>query len=242
VSVVIPTLNEAENLRHVLRELPEGLHEVILVDGGSTDGTVAVARRELPSIRVLRQPGTGKGDALREGFDAVTGNVIVTLDADGSADPMEIPDFVDSLREGADFAKGSRFMAGGGSADITPIRRLGNWGLTGIVNLLFGTRFTDLCYGYNAFWVDCLPHIALDCSGFEVETVVNLRVAKADLRIAEVPSYEYLRISGASNLRTFRDGARVLRSIMRESWLNPSAWRRPSPQPVVSPERPTATL
>ena len=177
------------------QRLPEGLHEVILVDGNSKDDTIEAARRAYPSIRVLTQSGRGKGDAFRTGFAAVTGNLVVMLDADGSADPAEIPRFVDALEAGADFAKGSRFLDGGGSADITGLRRLGNTFLSGTANLLHGTHFTDLCYGYNAFWARCLPFIALDVPGFEVETLINLRIAGAGMKITEVPSYEADRIS-----------------------------------------------
>jgi hypothetical protein len=138
------------------------------------------------------------------------------LDADGSADPDEIPRFVDSLVEGADFAKGSRYIDGGGSADMTKVRQLGNWALSRTANLLYGTRYTDLCYGYNAFWVQCLPYISVDVPGFEVETLVNVRVAKAGLEVAEVPSFEAERIHGESHLNTFRDRFRVLRTMIRE--------------------------
>jgi hypothetical protein len=216
VSVVVPAMNEARNLPHVFGRLPDGLHEVILVDGNSTDDTAAVARRVRPDVRVLEQPGRGKGDALRTGFAAVTGDIIVTLDADGSADPAEIPSFVEHLRAGADFAKGSRFVRDGGSADITPFRRLGNWGLNTTVNVLYGSRYTDLCYGYNAFWTSCLPCISLDVAGFEVETLMNLRVISAGLKVSEVPSFEAERIHGHSNLNAVRDGSRVLRTIVKE--------------------------
>jgi hypothetical protein len=216
VSVVIPALNEAENLRHVLPRLPEGLHEVILVDGHSTDGTAQVALEERPSIRVVTQSGRGKGDAFQAGFAAVTGDIIVMLDADGSADPDEIPRFVDCLVGGADFAKGSRYVPGGGSADMTRIRQLGNWALSRTANLLYGTDYTDLCYGYNAFWVQCLPYISVDVPGFEVETLVNVRIAKAGLTVEEVPSFEAERIHGESHLNTFRDGFRVLQTMLRE--------------------------
>lgn len=216
VSVVVPAMNEGQNIGHVLSRLPDNLHEVILVDGNSRDDTIEAARRAYPEIRVTTQSGRGKGDAFRTGFAAVTGNVVVMLDADGSADPAEIPRFVAALEAGADFAKGSRYLDGGGSADITVLRRLGNTCLSGTANLLHGTHFTDLCYGYNAFWARCLPFIALDVPGFEVETLINLRIASAGMKITEVPSYEEERISGVSNLKTFRDGFRVLGTILTE--------------------------
>lgn len=216
VSVVIPTRNEARNLPHVFRDMPPDVDEVILVDGHSTDGTIETARRLWPSVRVIHQEGKGKGNALAIGFAAVTGDVVVMLDADGSADPAEIPRFVAALVAGADVAKGSRFLGGGGSTDITAIRKLGNWGLTTLVNALWGTRYTDLCYGYNALWAWCAREVDIDCDGFEVETLINIRIAEAGWRVAEVPSMELERIHGASNLRAYRDGMRVLRTIQAE--------------------------
>ena len=224
VSVVIPTLNEAENLPYVFARLPEGLHEVIIVDGHSTDPTVAVARRLRPDARVLTQTGRGKGNALSTGFGVCTGDIVVTLDADGSTDPAEIPRFVAALCAGADFVKGSRFAQGGASSDITRTRRLGNHALNALVNTLYRTSFTDLCYGYNAFWAHCLPYMRVDCDGFEVETLVNVRAAKAGLVIHEVPSFEHDRLSGASNLRAVRDGSRVLLTIVREH-ASAASWR-----------------
>ncbi len=228
ISVVIPTYNEARNLEHVLPKIPAIVDEVILVDGNSKDDTVAVAQALMPDIKVVMQyEKKGKGDALRLGFEAATGDIIVMIDADGSTDPTEIPAYVQPLLEGYDFAKGSRFARGGGSFDITPLRRLGNLGLCGIVNLLYWRKFSDLCYGYNAFWRYCLDYIEIDCTGFEIETMIALRIIKANYRIAEVPSYEYPRIHGESNLRTFRDGWRVLQTIMREFV------RRVNPEPQV---------
>jgi glycosyltransferase involved in cell wall biosynthesis len=216
VSVVIPTLNEALNIPHVLAELPDCVHEVVIVDGLSTDGTPEAALEARPDARIVHQRGRGKGDAMRCGFEASTGDILVMMDADGSADPEEIPAFVEALLHGADFAKGTRFRSGGGSSDITHLRRAGNRILSGTVNLLFATAYSDLCYGYNAFWRHCLPAMCVDCTGFEVETLINIRIARAGLRVAEVPSFERDRMYGQSNLRTFRDGGRVLRTILRE--------------------------
>jgi glycosyltransferase involved in cell wall biosynthesis len=228
--VVIPTLNEALNLPHVFARLPEDIHEVVIVDGHSVDDTLAVARRLRSDVRIVIQTRTGKGNALACGFAAATGDVIAMLDADGSTDPYEIPRFVQALVEGADFAKGTRFVPGAGSSDITPLRRLGNRILSVIVNSVYDTRYSDLCYGFNAFWKRHVPVFGLVAEsplyvagdrplwgdGFEVETLINIRVAMAGLKIAEVPSFEHSRIHGVSNLRTFSDGFRVLRTIVAE--------------------------
>jgi hypothetical protein len=216
VSVVIPAFNEAENLPHVLPRIPTWVTEVVIVDGLSTDDTIKMARMLLPTALIVLQHGHGKGDALASGFAAAHGDIIVMLDADGSTDPGEIPQFVQALVDGVDFAKGSRCVDRGGSEDISRLRAAGNKGLTGLVNLLYGTHYTDLCYGYNAFWARCLPYMHLDCDGFEVETQMHTRVARAGLRVREVPSVEHKRINGESNLRTFHDGWRVLRVIIKE--------------------------
>jgi glycosyltransferase involved in cell wall biosynthesis len=216
VSVVIPTLNESRNLPHVLPRIPSCVDEVVLVDGGSEDGTVEVAVALLPGIRVVRELRPGKGVALQAGFRAARGDIIITLDADGSTDPEEIPAFVGCLLAGADFAKGSRFVQGGGTSDMEPVRKAGNWALRLLVRIGFGGRYSDLCYGYNAMWRHVLPVIDGDADGFEIETLMNVRALAAGLRVVEVPSHERARIHGESHLRTFLDGFRVLRTILRE--------------------------
>lgn len=218
ISVVIPTLNEEKNLRHILPNIKQWVDEVLVVDGHSKDNTVNVARELCPDVRIVMQKGRGKGDALRAGFAAATGDIIVMLDADGSTDPSEIPIFVGALLSGADFAKGSRFLQGGGTEDMPLYRKLGNWSFVLMVRMLFGGKYTDLCYGYNAFWKGVLPVLDLDCNGFEIETLMNVRALKAGLKIIEVPSFEAARIHGNSNLRTIPDGWRVLKTIFREAF------------------------
>jgi glycosyltransferase involved in cell wall biosynthesis len=230
VSVVVPTLNEARNLPYVFSRLPADVHEVIVVDGHSVDDTIAVARQLRPDVRVVQQTRWGKGNALACGFEAATGDVIAMVDADGSTDPGEIPKFVQALLGGADFAKGTRFAAGGGSSDITRLRKLGNRFLAEVVNLSYGTRYSDLCYGFNVFWQKHVPVLDLDITsppslkgdgmlwgdGFEIETLIHMRVAEEGLRVAEVPSFEHPRIHGVSNLDAFSDGLRVLTTILVE--------------------------
>ncbi len=230
VSVIIPALNEAANLPHVFAGIPDDVYEVILVDGHSVDDTVKVARQLRPDVRVVTQNRKGKGNALACGFAAAKGDIIAMVDADGSADAGEIPRFVQALVDGADFAKGTRSGAGGGSADLTRLRGTGNRVLSMLFNVVYRTRYRDLCYGYNVFWRRHLPILDLDISspvpdgsdgklwgdGFEIETLIHIRVAKTGLKVVEVPSFEHSRIHGVSNLSAVSDGLRVLRTILVE--------------------------
>ena len=216
VSVVIPALNEAGAIGWVLERIPDWVSEVILVDGRSADATEIVAREMVPDLVVVHQPQLGKGAALRAGFAAGRGEIIVMLDADGSTNPAELDRFVRGLQGGAGFVKGSRHLPTGGSEDLTRLRSSGNRALVRLVNLIYGCDFTDLCYGYCAFWQRDLRRLALTADGFEIETELVLRAVKAGLRIVEVPSVELNRRAGSSNLNAFRDGRRVLRTILAE--------------------------
>ncbi|GAA1495787.1 glycosyltransferase family 2 protein [Paeniglutamicibacter kerguelensis] len=216
VSLIIPTLNEAKNLVHVLPTIPDIVDELIIVDGESTDGTLDVVRELRPDAVIVLEQRHGKGHALRAGFEAARGDIIVMMDADGSMDVSDIVVFVASLQSGADVVKGSRFVQGGGSSDLTLLRTAGNLALTQAVRMVFGGRYSDLCYGYMAFWRHVLPAFEGEVGGFEVETFLNIRALAAGLRVVEVASFESSRIHGESNLHTFRDGARVLRTIYRE--------------------------
>jgi glycosyltransferase involved in cell wall biosynthesis len=216
VSLVMPVKNEARNIAWVLEQIADDVSEVILVDGNSTDATLITARSCRPDVRVVAQEGMGKGSALRTGFLAASGDIIVTMDADGSMAPQEIRHYLHFLANGYDFVKGSRFIAGGGSLDITPFRRLGNRFLLAVFNTLYGGNLTDLCYGFCAFHRRYLEPLALSATGFEIEAEMVARAMQAGLRIAEVPSLELPRRAGKSNLHSIRDGIRVLRTVLRD--------------------------
>ncbi|NJM40968.1 MAG: glycosyltransferase [Anaerolineae bacterium] len=216
VSVIIPALNEAENLPHVLSRIPKWVDEVILIPGPSTDGTAEVAMQLMPDIRIVEQEGKGKGAALRCGMRAATGDILVLLDADGSTDPHEIPAFVGALLTGADYAKGSRFLQGGGTVDMTWLRQLGNGALMVLTNILFKTRYSDITYGYNAVWREHAECMALNIDNWAMEVISNIRVARQGLRVVEVASFEHLRIGGEAKLATFSAGWMILTAIVRE--------------------------
>lgn len=150
ISVIICTLNEAESLPAILTRIPEWVDEVILVDGHSTDRTVEIAREINPGVKVLLQPGKGKGDALKYGIQNSIGDIVVTLDADNATDPAEMPKFIEPLLKGYDFAKGTRF-ANGFPQNKPKHRILGNMVIALVFDIVFFSRYTDLCSGYNSF-------------------------------------------------------------------------------------------
>jgi Glycosyl transferase family 2 len=247
VSVVIAALNEEQNLPLVLAGLPP-VDEVVVVDGGSTDATVAVARHVRPDAVVLRQTRTGKGNALACGFAGCTSDIVVTVNADGSTDPGELPRFVDALLSGADVAHGSRFRARGGRNAGHHPDRLGHL-LSRLVNLLFGTRFTDLGHGYNAYWRTVLPLLDLPApdgrrlrrgtrlwgDGPEIEPLVAIRAAAQGLRVVEVPSVGYPPIYGGRQRHAVRRALLAVRTVTVEYVRR---WRLGG----AAPDGPTATV
>ena len=222
ISVVIPTKNEARNIGWVLERIGPIVDEIVIVDGLSDDGTVEAAIQVRPDSVIVHHPVAGKGEAVRAGFASATGDLVVILDADGSMDPGEIPDFVEELAHGSDFVKGSRFLPGGGTTDMTRVRGFGNTILVRLANLLLGTSHTELCYGYMAFRRSRLDELDLRATGFEIETELVVKACRAGLAVTEIPSFESPRRYGTSNLNTFRDGWRVLRTLLRESLSAPT--------------------
>jgi glycosyltransferase involved in cell wall biosynthesis len=217
--VVIPALNEEESLGHLLRDLKVVLPETkfLVVDGNSTDRTREVA--ELLGTDVILQIGKGKGAALRQALalDLKVGNVII-MDADRSMSPHEIPALVDALRSGADMVKGSRFLPGGSSEDLSLLRRFGAHLFVGLVNWIWSRHYSDLCYGFLALKADAVRrlHPYLTTTNFEIETEMCIKAAKLGLTVAEVPSKELMRFYGRSHLFLVRDGFLILKTILRE--------------------------
>ncbi|MDY6765837.1 MAG: glycosyltransferase family 2 protein, partial [Candidatus Nanohaloarchaea archaeon] len=159
----------------------------------------------------------GKGSALRKGIEAAEGDIIVTMDADLSHKASEIGLLIEGVKSGYDVCIGSRFIQGGGTSDMPLHRYLGNRSFVALVNLLWGTSYSDLCYGYRSFRREPFQDIALEASGFDIEAELSIKAAKNDLRILEVPSFEKERQDGEAKLRTFIDGWHILRTILSEA-------------------------
>jgi glycosyltransferase involved in cell wall biosynthesis len=219
VNVIIPTLNEAGNICEILDRLKQvGCQNILIIDGNSKDNTVELAGKF--GVTVVLQNGKGKGGALRQAFQEkiIDGDIVVIMDADGSMAPEEIPLFAEAVKMGADVAKGSRYLNGGGSEDLTPTRRVGNVILTRILNFLFLTNYTDLCYGYMAFKKEALKKLSshLKSDNFEIETEICAKSKNLGLSVVEIPSVERSRRYGKSNLHSFRDGFSMLKLLLNE--------------------------
>jgi glycosyltransferase involved in cell wall biosynthesis len=219
VALIIPTLNEEKNIRTMLRELKQlGYNKILVVDGNSTDGTVGAAKDY--GAHVFVQEGTGKGVALRQAFNhnAIDFDFVVVMDADGSMNPKEITLLINALASGVDVAKASRFLPGGFTEDMNMLRGIGNKVFVSLVNMLWSTNYTDLCYGFAAFRKDVIVKLCplLKSKNFEIEAEVFIKVERLGLTVVEVPSGELRRKHGKSNLHSFKDGFRILRTILAE--------------------------
>jgi glycosyltransferase involved in cell wall biosynthesis len=219
VDVIIPTFNEEENIAKVILDLKQlGFRKILVIDANSRDKTADIAKKL--GAHVVNQKGRGKGSALRQAFlhEWIDSDIVVMMDADGSMSATEIPRFIKALQSGADVVKGSRFLPCGGSDDLSMIRKIGNKMLLLVVNILYGTSYTDLCYGFGAFKRNALmkltPH--LSAANFEIETEICIKANRLKLKVVEVPSFELRRNGGKSNLSTFGDGFRILNAILGE--------------------------
>lgn len=220
VRIVIPALNEEKNLESLLIKLKAlGYRDILVIDGKSTDRTIEVAKKH--GARIILQNGQGKGDAVREVFNNnyMDVDALVLMDADGSMDPEEIPFFIKGLKSGADLVKGSRFLKGGYTHDMSLLRRIGNKIFISIVNLFFSTKYSDLCYGFMIFSRRAVVLMSpfLKSQNFEIETEILVKAEKLGLKVIEVPSTEFKRKNGKSNLNTFKDGFKILQTIFQEA-------------------------
>ncbi|MEM0201656.1 MAG: glycosyltransferase family 2 protein [Candidatus Micrarchaeaceae archaeon] len=216
ISIIIPTLNEAKNLRSLLPSIKNTLkgyrYEIIIVDKNSTDGTANVAKSNGTTVLYDNK---GKGSALIKGFRKAKGSIIISMDADLSHRPTELKLLITAIEAGYDVCMGSRFLTGGGSDDMPAFRRFGNKIFVYMVNVLYGAHYSDLCYGYRSFSRAATKKLNLKSLGFGIETEISIKARKKRLRVIEIPSFEKKRGTGVGNLHSFRDGYIILKTILK---------------------------
>jgi glycosyltransferase involved in cell wall biosynthesis len=216
ISIVIPTLNEERNIKRLLKGirpvLKDHKYEIIIVDGYSKDSTVKYAK-EL-GARVIYD-NKGKGSALIKGFNAAKGKITISMDADLSNRSKELKLLIAGIEAGYDVCMGSRFLTGGGSEDMPFHRKVGNRFFVSLVNLRYGSHYTDMCYGYRSFAKGIARKLDLHESGFGIETEINMKVQKRRLKVVEVPSFEKERAAGEAKLSSISDGFKILKTIIK---------------------------
>ncbi len=216
VSIIIPTLNEAKNLRDLLPSIKSTLkgyrYEIIIVDKNSADGTADVAKSS--GAKVLYD-SDGKGSALIKGFKEAKGSIIISMDADLSHRPKELKLLITAIEAGYDVCMGSRFLTGGGSEDMPAFRRFGNKAFVYMVNALYNAHYSDLCYGYRSFSRSATKKLDLKSVGFGIETEISIKAKKKHLKVIEIPSFEKKRGTGIGKLHSFRDGYIILKTILK---------------------------
>lgn len=220
VSIIIPTLNEGENLPYVLPNIPKipEIVEFILVDAHSSDNTIRVAKELLPEIKVVFQDGKGKGNAITCAAKVATGDYFLILDGDGSQMPEELPLYIEKAKEGYDLVKGSRFMPGGGTGDEALFRKIIIRTANAVANIVWRTRFSDICYGM--FHIDCQKYLdlAIESTGFNIEWELMIKAKRKGLKIVEIPSRERKRIYGKSRINYFRDGWMIATTVFKHAF------------------------
>lgn len=226
VTLLVPTYNEIEGMRQVMPQIPPGCcDQILVVDGGSTDGTQAYAREHGYDLIVQQRPGIR--NAYVEAFPHVRGEIVVTFSPDGNSLASAIPDLVRAMAAGADMVIASRYLGAARSEDDDLVTALGNWGFTKLINLLHGGRYTDAFVMFRAYRTRLFWDLELDRDeGYRperllgtvigVEPLLSIRAAKKRLRIAEIPADEPPRIGGERKLRIFRWGAAYLLQTLRE--------------------------
>ena len=220
VSVVIPVFNEEVTVGNVVTRTKKTLeqlgvsYEILVVDDGSDDRSADIAQ-ELKA-HVLRDPHQGKGFALRSGFRQAKGELVVTLDADGSHQPEEIPLVLRYIRENkADFVVGSRFMnSGANKTKIPKVNRTGNRMFNGLIWYLTGAKISDSQSGFRAIRSSLVKRMKLGSHGYEVESEMLVKALRMDARVAETPISFDQRTVGKSKLDPIRDGTRILYAII----------------------------
>ncbi|QLC34397.1 S-layer glycoprotein N-glycosyltransferase AglJ [Halarchaeum sp. CBA1220] len=220
VCVLIPTLDEAETIGEVIEAFRDrGFDEVLVVDGHSTDGTRDIAREH--GARVVEQSGAGKGQAVREGVERVERPYVLMLDGDGTYRAEDADAMLEPIFEGrAEHVIGDRFAEMEAGA-MSTLNGVGNSIINRSFSFIHGHDFRDILSGYRAFTVESFERMHLTADGFAIETEMAVECAKHDIQ-TRVVDITYLERPDESdtNLRPFRDGARIIFALYKLAKTN----------------------
>jgi glycosyltransferase involved in cell wall biosynthesis len=234
VTLLALTLNEIDGVKAILPRIPRDLiQQLLVVDGGSTDGTIEWLRDNGYAVHVQTRPGIRY--AYLEALPLIEGDVIISLSPDGNCDPAALPRLIDKMREGYDMVIGSRYLDGAVSEDDDIVTAFGNWLFTRTVNLLYGARYSDVMVIYRAFRRSLIYDLGLDRESsytlperlfrtvISWEPLMSVRAAKYGKRIGEVAAGEPPRIGGQRKLQLFRWGAAYYFQVWKERFFPLSA-------------------
>jgi len=214
-TLLIPTLNEIDGMKVIMpRVKKQWVDEILVLDGGSTDGTVEYAKSK--GYRIVMQKSKGITNAYREAIKIAKGDYIIAFSPDGNSLPEVIPQLVRKIKEGYDMVIASRYMKGAKSQDDDPITALGNFLFTRLINVCFGGKYTDTLVMLRAFRKDIVQKLHIDVPRAGLEPILSIRCAKLKLAVAEIPGSEPKRIGGKRKMNPLLNGLDILRLIFSE--------------------------
>lgn len=232
VTLFMPAINEIDGMRAVMpRVQPGWCDQILLVDGGSTDGTLEYAQEHGYDIYCQKRKGIRHG--YSEAWSHIKGDIVITFSPDGNCKPEVIPDMINKMKEGYDMVVASRYYGGIKSEDDTWLTGFGNWGFTRVINFLYGAKYSDAMGIYRAYRTTLFHELDMDKDDaypFEklfktvvgLEPLLSVRAAKRKVKIGEVSGPEPARVGGESKMLPYHWGAIFIVQILRELYY----WRK----------------
>ena len=218
-TLFLPVLNEIKGVKSVFPRINrEWIDEIVVVDGGSTDGTIEFFENE--GLQVIRQKSTGICGAYWECLEIATGDVIIPFSPDNNSIPELIPVLIEKIKQGFDMVIVSRYLDGAKSDDDDFITGFGNWLFTKIVNIFFGGKYTDTLVMFRGFKKNIVKQLRIDQKGIPVfEYMLSIRCARLNLNVCEIPGDEPPRLGGYRKMRPFYNGMTLIWVLLREFFV-----------------------